>query len=623
MGKRMHEGRYRVDRPGNHARAVRRRRRWPWVLSGAFIVVLGIAAVGGVFALQAFQVRDDLTAAKEKLGSITDLVKAGDSAQLQVVADDVLALTAHADSIVQTPLWDAAAAVPEVGENVAAVRGATIAANILVRDALPAGVQLLGSVQLDQLAVEGGGINLDPFRSAVEIMPQITSAFADAEAHVATIDRSRLLPVVDTAIGQLLDVMNDAGPALGMVDKYLPTMLDLAGAQGPRTYLVIFQNNAELRATGGNGATGKIIRVDNGAITQIEDESAEQFFMAGIAGDGTLPFAPETDSLYEEDTALFSQNYTRTPHFPTTANMFDNLWNSTTGGRFDGVISLDPVVLSYMLEATGPVLLDDGSEINSGNAVQILLSETYERFGIDGLAADAYFAQVSAKVFDTVSSGKWDPTTMLAQLQRGVAEQRLYAWFSRENEEAMATEANVAGDLAADNAAQTQLGIYLNDAAYSKLEYYLSTAVEVTCDPAARTVTTNLTMSSTVPGPDISGYTLGWRNNRLGLPRTTMILDALYFAPPGGTIVGSVPEAGDIADFDRSGVENGRQGKSLTLALPMGETRTVSFTSTLPEGALGPVEVRYSPTVTSTPVTIADSCAAVFPAGDTPVSAIP
>ncbi len=44
------------------------------------------------------------------------------------------------------------------------------------------------------------------------------------------------------------------------------------------------------------------------------------------------------------------------------------------------------------------------------------------------------------------------------------------------------------------------------------------------------------------------------------------------------------------------------------MLVDQGQTRTVSYTSALPEGELGPISVRYSPTVTDTPVTIAPSC---------------
>jgi hypothetical protein len=69
------------------------------------------------------------------------------------------------------------------------------------------------------------------------------------------------------------------------------------------------------------------------------------------------------------------------------------------------------------------------------------------------------------------------------------------------------------------------------------------------------------------------------------------------------------PAAGDADGLDRASTEDGRSARSIAVMVDRGESRTVSYTSTLPEGDLGPVSVRYSPTVTETPVTIAPTCA--------------
>lgn len=576
------------------------------------VVLAAIGGVGYVFAQQAFGVRDDLLAAKSTLGGLPEVVKEGDPAALQAAADEVLVLTTRAEQTVQGPLWDMAASVPFVGQNIAAVTLATEAVHILARDAMPAGVQLLSTLDLNNLSVEGGGVNLDPLKGAVDVLPVINSAFAEAEAQVAPIDRSTLIPVVDDAIGELLDVMDEAGPALDTVEKYLPTILQLAGSDSPKTYIVLFQNNAEIRATGGNAANSSIMRVDNGSVEMLEGEDPNRFANAGYYGQGSFAPAQETLDLYEWDFVPNAQNFTRTPDFPTSAQMYSTLWNTSTGKTVDGVISIDPVVLSHMLKVAGPVTLEDGSEINGDNVVKVLLSDTYERFGTDGRAADAYFADVADKVFSHLTSGDWDPLQMLDALELAMNEQRIYAWFPAPEHEAMAVEFGLDGALTADPADGTELGVWVNNASYSKLEYYLTNSIVVTCNAEARTVTSALTMTSAVPGSNLSGYTLGWRNNRLGLPRTTMILDVLSFSVPGGTIT-SDPEYGDFPDWTRTGTEQGRDGRSLTMTLAMGETKTVAFTSTVPDGATGPLKVRYSPTVTTTRVTIDPSCDALFP----------
>jgi hypothetical protein len=114
---------------------------------------------------------------------------------------------------------------------------------------------------------------------------------------------------------------------------------------------------------------------------------------------------------------------------------------------------------------------------------------------------------------------------MFEQSERAANEQRLYAWFPRENEQALVVEAGIDGRMADDNVMTTEVGVFLNDSSYTKLEYWLSTSVDVSCDVASRAVTTAVTMTNSIPSGDFASSTLGARNGRVGLPRTTMMLE--------------------------------------------------------------------------------------------------
>ena len=92
------------------------------------------------------------------------------------------------------------------------------------------------------------------------------------------------------------------------------------------------------------------------------------------------------------------------------------------------------------------------------------------------------------------------------------------------------------------------------------------------------------------------------------------VFHGLEFFREGEAIVGRQDEGDRDDQWDRTGVYNGREGKSLFIAIPMGESRTVSFTSTVPEDATAPHSVRYTPTVTQTPVTVDPGCEGMFPA---------
>ena len=589
----------------------KRRRIWPWVLGIVGLLIAGLV-VAGFFAArfvdEALDVRADLEAAKSRLGNVTELVRSGDQAQFDAVATEVLAYTSSADEKVQGPLWEFASWVPFVGQNVGAVRSTTEATHILVRDALPAVFPVLGAMQRENIRFEGGGFNLEPFRQALGALPAVDAAFSEAQAKIADIDRAALLPIVDDAVGQVIEVIDQAAPLSHTATAVLPTALKMLGEDGPRTYLVLFQNNAEIRATGGAAAAAVYLRAEGGRLELVGQTGSTTFESGPLSGVQTLELPADTLALYDPEFAISSQNFTRTPNFPTAAQLFQSKIAAQEGFAVDGVVSLDPVVLADILSVTGAVTVD-GIEITADNAVDVLLSETYLRFPADQAPADAFFAATSATVFQKLVSGDWDLMRMLDVFGNAGVEQRLYGWFAREEEEQVARVLGIDGTMKADNAATTEVGIFLNDAAVSKLEYYLSTSIAVTCDPAARTVTTAITMTNSVDRDDLTFHILARRSPTYGGDKTSMLFDVLYFAPPGATITGVDPGSGDADELARTSTEGGRNAQSIAVLVDRGQTRTVSYTSVLPEGELGPLAVRYSPTVTDTPVSIDGSCA--------------
>lgn len=585
------------------------------MLLSLLLIIIALAAIGGVFFLQAMQVKDDLQDAKSRMSQVVPLVKSGDLDGAKRVSEEVLRYTASANKTVSGDLWNLASRVPWVGANVTAISETTQATHILVRDAMPLAVELLPLADVENFKVEGGGINLEPFRAAQPKLPALRDVFDEAKSHVDRIDLDAVHPYVRENVQQLVDVVDDSTPMIAFAEENLPLVLSVLGGDGPRAYAMLFQNLAETRATGGNPAAGAVLVVDNGKVTMREDTDALRFI-----SEGPKALHPQslTDkqamALFEPDTWERSQNYTRTPDFTDTAHMMSGLWGATVGGTPDGVISIDPVVLSYMLSVTGPVVVPGETQpVTADNAVKLLLSDTYERFGSRGDLADLYFAKVSSAVFAKVMSGGWDPLQMVEQLQKAAEEQRVYAWFADEKQQAMAVELGIDGRVTTDNETVTQTGIYLNDSSHSKLEYYLETQMAVTCSAEKRTMTTTVTMHNAVPGPGLSHYTLGFRNRSWGYPRTTMFLDVIGLSLPGGKLTGSSPGSGDRDGWDRSAPYKGRQAESLFITLAKDETRKVSFTSTIPEGVDAPLEVRFTPTVGDTPVTVDQSCLDMFP----------
>ena len=158
--------------------------------------------------------------------------------------------------------------------------------------------------------------------------------------------------------------------ALDQFQQNSDIIADLLGANGPRKYLFLFQNNHEMRATGGFiGSYGRL-DISNGRITK--------FFIDGIFNpDGQLTekiIPPRPIQKISAAWSLHDSNWF--PDFPTSAEEAIVFYERTGGPTVDGVIAITPVVLQHLLETTGPVHLPEyETDITAENFMERLQYE--------------------------------------------------------------------------------------------------------------------------------------------------------------------------------------------------------------------------------------------------------
>jgi len=231
--------------------------------------------------------------------------------------------------------------------------------------------------------------------------------------------------------------------------------------------VVIVQNNAEPRATGGIPGAIIEVTVDDGRI------QLGEYFSAGDLNDreGTPPTPLRADEadLFSPNMAIFAQNATFTPEFPRTGELIAAFVERETGARPDGVISIDPVALGYMLE-NAPERDIDGITVSGKNLAEVMLRDAYSVFASPS-DQDAFFAKAAGALFGDVVSGG-DAT--VAGVQRALKEGRFAVWSADATEQSILEGTRAGGDfLARDDAA----GVFLNDGSGSKIGYYIDTEV--------------------------------------------------------------------------------------------------------------------------------------------------
>ncbi len=123
------------------------------------------------------------------------------------------------------------------------------------------------------------------------------------------------------------------------------------GEKQDRKYLLVFQNSAEMRATGGFIGSFALLEFSQGELANIEIPKGGSYDVDG--GLNRLIAPPEPLQLVNDRWYFRDANWW--PHWPTSAQKLTWFYENSGGPTVDGVISFTPEVLGSILEITGPL----------------------------------------------------------------------------------------------------------------------------------------------------------------------------------------------------------------------------------------------------------------------------
>lgn len=570
-------------RPRSKRRGARRLRRVVTVTI-ALLVLTGISSLW--LGLKASIISAELDSA---MALIPQLEQGITESKPDMAADSVVQVrrhTAAARDAADDPIWTLAAATPLLGRNFAAVSEVTRAADDVASLGLAPLVTVFTSLNWDSLVPGTSSTNLGPLRDASPAITSAAHAVRASAERLDSIDSTELLRQVaeplELARGKL-HAATGALDASANASQLLPSML---GGESPRNYLLVIQNNAESRSSGGIPGALAVLTLDNGNLSLAKQSSASE---VGVTNP-PLPVEQEQQRIYSSRIGKFMQDVNLTPDFPTAASTAQAMWERKTGQRVDGVISIDPVALSYILDATGPVKITHPelvalaaaglpTELTGKNVVQTLLSDVYSRIEQPSLQ-DAYFAGVAQEIFAALSDGKGNGKGLLEGLTRGTSEGRVLVWSGLAAEQAVIAKYALSGSIAGPSVSPAQFGVYFNDGTGAKMDYYVKRTVQLIKECVQDGYEqTSIRISSTNTAPtdaatSLPAYVTG---------------DGIFGVPPGSVrtnivTYGPVQANMETAKLDGQRTEfapyqhSNRPVGVLAVQLAPGETKTVQFT---------------------------------------------
>lgn len=555
------------------------------------IAVVFVAVCGAVFTLNALAARADLRHAQISAQQLKQAIVDGNKpAAAKALAS--LQSSAHgAHSNTSNPLWKIASWVPIAGKNVKAIRIVTESLDEVATSAMPPVVKIATQLNLNNFSPKNGKVDLAQLATLNSPVAQANAVMAAQETSLARIHPEDLAGPVRRPVADFIARIGDAAAATRITHQTLgliPTML----GDSKRTYLIVFQNNAEIRATGGLPGSYLIANVKNGKISR------------GKQGTGSeIPVLPKSAiPLTESEKNIFSGLLGRlfidtnfTPEFPRTAQFMKSILKKQTGVKVDGVISLDPVAMSYILAGTGPIKLKDGTVLDSTNAVSELLNNSYLRFPQQN-QSDDFFKDAAAKLFDFVTDGHGDTGLTIRGLVRAAKEQRIYVWSEKRAEQSQLYTMPVAGTIVPDKKGSPTLGVYLNDATGTKLEYYLRYATTVRpsfCrSDGSQTVHARVDLISLAPA-NSADLPPSIVNDQYGVKKGRMQFTVRFYLPTGATLVSVRTDTNILGTATRE--QNGHGVYGIPFILNPGQTAYADMVFRTAPGASNSIHVSATP----------------------------
>ena len=573
-----------------------RARWWRFALWIGLLALVSVAAATAWVGVRGAMAKGHLESAIPLASDIQDHVVSGDAEAAVSKAGELEDHSSNAVRLTNDPVWRAFEKLPSFGPNFHVVREMASVSDDVVRNVVLPLTLVAATAEINDLKPVDGVLDLQPL---IDVQPQFLKAEAAlrvADRQLARLDTSETLAVIRdaaetlaTSVGTVAQGVRDANRAVRLV----PNML---GANEPRNYVLLFQNPAELRATGGIAGAIALVHTENGRITLAQQASSGDFpFFA----EPVLPLSEETRGLYGDITGQYIQDVNLTPDFPQSALLAREMWRTQFGVEVDGVMSLDPVSLGYLLKATGPITLATGDVMTADNAVQLLLSDVYARYE-NPADQDAFFAAAAASAFAAVSSGNADPAALVMAMAQAGREHRVLIWSAREEDQAVLADTTLAGGLPVSDESASRLGVYLNDATGAKMGMYLRMQVatgQVTCRKDERpNYGMTLTLTNTAPADAataLSDYVTGAGNFGV-MPGNVKTVVAAYGAPGMQNL--GITRDGSVVGYHPA-TDSSHPVSAIEVELAPGESTVLHFGWLGLEPSSAPIVVQSTPVI--------------------------
>lgn len=292
--------------------------------------------------------------------------------------------------------------------------------------------------------------------------PELNGMKANLDLALINLDRISYPGILWPLKWKIDEIRIQVGEASDLLARLTPLsqiLPALSGYPGKATYLVLFQNNDELRPTGGFLGTYGILETHYGDILRFDTHDIYHMDMPVKDKVSVAPPEPIRQYLNPK---WYMRDANWSPDWPTAAQKIDWFYHledpllppkdqiNNFSGEFDGVIAVTPDLAENLLSIVGPVVID-GQEYNERNFVELLqyrVERGFIQLGIPSWQRKEVIGRILKEVKErllNLPASEW--RRVVAIFDRSIAEKDLLVYLKDPVLQSLAREQGWTGEV--------------------------------------------------------------------------------------------------------------------------------------------------------------------------------
>lgn len=286
-------------------------------------------------------------------------------------------------------------------------------------------------------------------KKAGQLMTDIDVAVLPDDKQALFLDFKKQIPTFQSYIGDALN--------------YSDFLFNFVGGSGPKTYIILLQNNSELRPTGGFPGSYALISFENGSLKKI---FVEDIYLAD-AGLKTniippIPLQHITPNWGMRDANWFAD-------FPTSARKVIELYQLGGGVKVDGVLTINPDIIAKVFDIIGPIEMPEyGLTLGADNFLAEIQNEV--EYEADRAAPKQILTDLQPRFFQKLAEqdkNHW--VSIFKVLSDAIEQKHILAYFNDSKLEDVAIQNGLGGEI--KNSEEDYLQVVFSNVKGSKTDF--------------------------------------------------------------------------------------------------------------------------------------------------------